>query len=94
MRVDVRSCQGSDESYRGFDACGFLELDESFFRQATKGGRLFPGRAKAARGDDVAVGVEVDLKRLHISPRRADGKVAVEARVCVCVGLQSLQLRH
>ena len=68
MRVDVRSREWSEESYRGFDACGFLELDECCAREAAKSRRLLSGRAKAARCDGIPVGIEVDLERLHISP--------------------------
>ena len=68
MRIYVRSRDCSEEADCGFDACGFLELDERCAREAAKSRRLLSGRAKAARCDGIPVGIEVDLERLHISP--------------------------
>ena len=48
MRVYVRSRQCAEEADCGFDACGFLELDECCARESAKSRRLVAQRACTA----------------------------------------------
>src|SRR3989338_7656376 len=62
------------------NAVRLLELDERGAREPAEFGRLVPGRAGAACGHDIAVGVEEDLETLHVVARHADLEIAGEFR--------------